>query len=610
MSLPSASPATTPDQNEQRLAAARARLLIALSVMFVAVMVFAALPIFSDSGATELPIARLLVIALILPVGLSFVARRVLDPMEGMPAAGEQLRGMYDDARHDALSDPLTGLGNHRAFQEELARQIDLALSGGHVLSLALIDLDDLKRTNDERGHAAGDRLLAAMGRLVATSMRSGDRGFRVGGDEFAILFPHNDADSAHGSLHRLLAMALGDEGATDGRPVYSFSAGISSYPDLSPDASRLRRQADAALLWAKRHGRTDVQVFDAERHGNADDHRATPELAAAVADVARRGALEARFQPIYDLLTGEPVGFEGLVRPDETTSFNDNMTLFVAAEATERSVELDLAAIEAVSASAGLAGTDHYLSLNLSPRTLETEQFRVSDVLGVLERHSLDPHRIVIELTERETIEDMARLQANLEACREAGMRIAADDVGAGNAGLRLLSHIQFDVVKIDLSLVQGGVLRDAALGVLRAIRDLAARTGAALIAEGIETPEQLSVVRSLGIGAGQGFLLARPASQPWADRVDLDELEGRSREPEWVDPRLVQIGLVEPPKEAEQPADLAVDEPEEVQSSVEAEQPVDRELPADRPRKPPAKSTRARSRRTARPRQSAAKS
>lgn len=614
MPLPSsASPAAATEQNQQHLAAARARLLVALSVIFLAVMAVAALPVFGGSTGDELPLLRLAVLAVVLPVALSFVAHRVLGPMEGVVAAGERLRGMYDDARHDALSDPLTGLGNHRAFQEELARQIDLARQGEHPLSLALIDLDDLKRTNDERGHAAGDRLLAAMGRLIATSMRSGDRGYRVGGDEFAILFPRNDAASAHGSLRRLLAMALGDEAASEGRPVYSFSAGISTYPDLSPDASRLRRQADAALLWAKRHGRTDVQVFDPERHGNADDHRATPELAAAVAAVAERGALEARYQPIYDLRTGEPVGFEGLVRPSEDSGFTDTVTLFVAAEATERSVELDLAAIEAVVAGAAPAVADQYLSLNLSPRTLETEQFRAADVLSVLERHGLDPRRVVIELTERETIEDMARLQANLEACRLAGMRIAADDVGAGNAGLRLLSHIQFDVVKIDLSLVQGGVLRDAALGVLRAIRDLAARTGAALIAEGIETPEQLSVVRSLGIGAGQGFLLARPTSEARAERIDLDELEGRSREPEWVDPRLVKIGLVAPPKEAETPSmpavETAVEASEEEAETANVPDELPSEVPVDRRKPAPASRTRPRTRRAARPRPATAK-
>jgi len=118
-------------------------------------------------------------------------------------------------------------------------------------------------------------------------------------------------------------------------------------------------------------------------------------------------------------------------------------------------------------------------------------------------------------------------------------GMRLAADDVGAGNSGLRLLSQIHFDIVKIDLSLVQGGVMRDSSLAVLRALLDLAERWHATVVAEGIETPRQLEVVRGLGISAGQGYLLGRPSASLEPDPVDIDELIsrddwlGRSRKP-----------------------------------------------------------------------------
>jgi len=135
-------------------------------------------------------------------------------------------------------------------------------------------------------------------------------------------LFPAEpqSAEAAHIIVRRLLANALGGETVRPGMPAFSFSAGISTFPELSTDSGRLRRQADAALYWSKRHGRTDVQVFDPERHGAADDTRSTPELAAAVAHVAQEHLLAAVFQPIYDLKTGRPVGFEGLVRPAEAT--------------------------------------------------------------------------------------------------------------------------------------------------------------------------------------------------------------------------------------------------------------------------------------------------
>ena len=142
-----------------------------------------------------------------------------------------------------------------------------------------------------------------------------------------------------------------------------------------------------------------------------------------------------------------------------------------------------------------------------------------------------------MLELTERESVEDIGRLRQAVEACRTAGIRLAADDVGAGNAGLRLLSQIRFDIVKIDLSLVQGGAVHDASLEVVKTLRDLADRWGALVVAEGIETANQLEVVRSLGIGAGQGYLLGRPTDRPSTEPLDLEAL---SRSTDWMIDRL----------------------------------------------------------------------
>jgi diguanylate cyclase (GGDEF)-like protein len=512
-----------------RLQRARSRILWSLSgilVLTTALVVLGEVVSGVPAGGELAALIPLLVAAIIMPVVLARLARFMLEPAQELALLGEQLHGLYNMARIDALRDPLTSLGNHRAFQEELARQIESARRNEYQLALAIIDLDDLKRVNDEHGHAGGDGLLASMGRLITTSVRVADRGFRVGGDEFAILMPHTDAQAAHIIVRRLLATSLGGESVRPGMPVFSFSAGISTFPDLSTDGGRLRRQADAALYWAKRHGRTDVQVFDPERHGAADDTRSTPELAAAVAQVAREHALAAVYQPIYDLQTGRPVGFEGLVRPAESSGFHDAEALFVAAETADRTVELDLACIEVVVAGAPREGTTEYLSLNISPRTLETEQFRVSDVLTRLAPHGIDPRRVVLELTEREGIADIERLRINLEACRSAGMRIAADDVGAGHAGLRLLSEVQFDIIKVDLSLVQGGVLRESTHAVLQALRDLTDRGHMVLVAEGIETREQLEVVRSLGFAAGQGYLLAPPYPLVNMEPIDLELL------------------------------------------------------------------------------------
>jgi EAL domain-containing protein (putative c-di-GMP-specific phosphodiesterase class I) len=230
-------------------------------------------------------------------------------------------------------------------------------------------------------------------------------------------------------------------------------------------------------------------------------------------------------YQPIFDLASGEVVGFEGLVRPVPGSEFRDATSLFTAAEVAERTVELDMLAIETIVAGVGDGLAARYLSVNVSPRSLEID-FPVAALVTLLQQHGLGPDRIVLELTEREAVEDIDALRANLDRCRDAGFRIAADDVGAGNAGLRLLSEIVFDIVKIDLSLVQGGVLRDPAIAVLRGIQSMAAQSNASVVAEGIETVEQLEAIRRLSISSGQGYLLAVPAPQATGHRIDIDLL------------------------------------------------------------------------------------
>lgn len=471
--------------------------------------------------------------AAVLTTSLRHVREAVTAADASRTTLGDELvavRAALDRARLDARMDPLTGLANQRAFQEELARQAAAAARTGRPLALALLDLDDLKRVNDGDGHAAGDELLATVGRLVAATLRSSDHAFRVGGDEFALLLPSTDAAGAHGIVRRLLASATGGHPVLRDTRRFSFSAGISTLPTPSADGVRLVHHADAALYWAKRHGRTDIQVFDPTRHGARGDERSVEELAAAVARVASARLLRPVYQPIVSLVTGLPIGFEGLVRPLAGAGFANAGSLFTAAEVADRIVELDMAAIEIVGAGAGRLDAGVYLGLNLSPRTLETDQFHVGELVGILRRCRLEPGQVVIELTEREAIEDLGRLRSNLGRVRAAGFRIAADDVGAGNAGLRLLSEIAFDIVKVDLSLVQKGVLQESSLAVLRGLREMARRSGATVVAEGVETPEQLVALRSLGIAAAQGYLLGRPAERPVADRVDLDLIASMS--------------------------------------------------------------------------------
>ena len=300
-----------------------------------------------------------------------------------------------------------------------------------HPMALAIVDLDDFKRINDARGHAYGDRLLRHASTTMATYLRRGDRAFRVGGDEFAIIMPGTDAEGARVTVRRLLAACL--DGEDDGRDptAVSFSAGISEVSGLARDRDALYSQAESALQWSKRHGRTCVTVYDPERHDGPTAERPKAELSALVARVAATGAVRAVFQPIYDLTTGAPRGFEGLVRPLPDSGFADPGTMFEAAEATGRTVELDIACMNMVMETAARLRLPGTLTVNLSPRTLEMDDFSIHALLRMIVRHGLDPRHIVLELTEREAVEDIARLRRAVEACRVAGIRLAADDVG-----------------------------------------------------------------------------------------------------------------------------------------------------------------------------------
>jgi diguanylate cyclase (GGDEF)-like protein len=431
-----------------------------------------------------------------------------------------ELEVRYEAALADALTDQLTGLGNHRAFQEELDRQVELARRYEVPLALILIDLDEFKTVNDTNGHAAGDRILRGLGQLLSSGARRADRPFRVGGDEFALLLPHTDAQGARILARRLLALALQPPLREEDLQAVSFSAGISAVPELADGRAQLYSQADAALYAAKRGGRTDVAIYDPTAEAPLSDESAW----AAIAEVIARGQLRPVYQPIVDLTTGRVLGVEGLIRPSGTIAFDGPASLFAAAEASGRLTALDLACMETIVAGARRLPADQFLSVNLSPQTVEAGEFNANAVLAVLARHRLAPERLVIELTEHQPLVNPDRVRRKLEACRTAGIRFAADDIGAGNAGLRLLAEIRFEVLKIDLSLVRGsapGALPSAVVG---SVIDLASRTGALVVAEGVEHQAELAQLSALGVSAAQGFYFGRPGPLVVADETPAD--------------------------------------------------------------------------------------
>ncbi len=415
----------------------------------------------SRFAATPYPLVILLALFVgLLAVLIVWMARQVLRPAEELEASRGRLRDLYELARVDSLRDALTGLGNHRAFQEEFDRQVEAARTRSAALGLVLIDLDDFKAVNDAGGHAAGDAALGAFGRVVAANLRPADRAFRTGGDEFALLLPGATARGRRGDRPST-------PGGGHGPPVRATADPIRS-PSRPGSRPARRWRPIGASSWARPTppwpGRSTtvgprVETFDPARHRQAHPTNGAAALGRARSSTSSTGGSCAPvYQPIVDLRSGRVVGYEGLIRPLPASGFADPAAMFAAAEVAGRTVELDAACLEIVAGGARALVHGSTLALNLSPRTLESETSACSALVDLAASAGLEPAQVVLELTEHEQIEEMERLRRNVAACRAVGFRLAADDVGAGNAGLRLLSQVQFDIVKIDLSLVQGG--------------------------------------------------------------------------------------------------------------------------------------------------------
>lgn len=520
------------------------------------------------NGLEPVHVAALAAVCGLLVILTRWMTHQILRPAAELEASRARLHRAYEEVREFALVDGLTALGNHRSFQEEFESHLDQARRYRHELSLVLLDLDEFKQVNDSQGHAVGDELLAEVGRLLLQQIRRADRAFRIGGDEFAILLPHTNADGAAQLARRILATGLSVRPAASyARPI-SFSAGVVSYPEHATNREQLQLYADSAMYRGKRSGRTVVTVVDPALDGEHVDEQKRAALSEAVARVIDERGLRPVYQPLVHLETGRVIGFEGLIRPLPGSPFSNPGALFAAAEAGARIVDLDLACLDVVIAGATAIPAPLLVTLNVSPRTLEAPEFGAARLLNMLDQAGFPADRVILEVTEREVIHDVPRVLAVLERCRAAGIRIAADDVGAGNAGLRLLSQFRFDVVKIDLSLVQAGTGHATVRAVLSSLVDLARRWGALVVAEGVENQAQLAMAGELAIDAGQGYLLGRPGDRVDLERVDIAALLAPSTDP------FVRLGLQRPEGPAGGPA---VGQPAAAQPGREA-----RESPA----------------------------
>lgn len=396
-----------------------------------------------------------------------------------------------------AHRDPLTGLANHRRFQEVLSKELASAREGGRPLAVVIIDIDDFKRINDSRGHPFGDELLFG----VAASLRSAMRGIavvaRVGGDEFGLVVP--DADGSR-ALALAEAARTAVEAAAAMRGSLRCSAGIACYPEDARNAGALLQLADGALSWAKDTGRGRSRRYDPEHvfvvtEEQRDDFSEM---------IGRPDAVKLVFQAIVSLSTGKAVGYESLARFDGKPALPPSWW-FSQAHRFGLGGALEAEAVR-VALATPERPPDSFLSVNLSPSALASREIR--------DQLPDDLHGIVIEITEEERVLDVHALQRHLDPLRARGARIAVDDAGEGYAGLQQVMSMRADIIKLDRALVADVHTDPAKIALIGSLVHFARSTNAVICAEGIETLDELRVLIHLGVAQGQGWALGRPGA------------------------------------------------------------------------------------------------
>ncbi len=415
-----------------------------------------------------------------------------------------------------ATHDPLTGLSNRAILLDRLEHALLLAARSGLWPTLIFLDLDRFKSVNDQLGHSTGDRLLVEAAERIKRSVRAADTVARIGGDEFVVLCEALErTDIAHQVAARIL-LAMEEPYDFNGEGVHiSASIGIMQGDASMSAAEDLLRNADLAMYRAKENGRNRIETFDTVMHGEI---RRRIDMERALREALDNDELSVVYQPIFTTAHGALVAFEALVRWEHPTFGKVSPLEFIPlAEETgliaalgER--VLDIACRDAASWRDAAAYTIG-LHVNVSGRQVSASNF-VSYLSRVLRHHHIDPSSLTLELQESVLLDNPERAVARLVALRELGLRIAIDDFGVGYSSLAYLRRFPLDVLKVDRQFVAGIAQSPQGQQVLQAIVDLAAGLDYSVIAEGVETTEELTSLCNLGFEYAQGYLLAAPMS------------------------------------------------------------------------------------------------
>ena len=420
-----------------------------------------------------------------------------------------------------ALHDGLTGAPNRFLTRQWLASALEDHPGGG--VGVLYCDLDRFKVVNDSLGHAAGDSLLMQVAERLRGSLRPEDLIGRVGGDEFVMVMEGVGSPAELAEIADRLAAALDEPFELGGhRHAMTLSLGgtLGAHPDTADD---VLMRADMALLRAKRQGRARYVAFDP-----AQDRVATMadlQLEDDLRDSLAADELRAYYQPIVELGGLAVVGHEALVRWEHPTHGLLPPAHFLELAESSGLIRplgwwmLSQACQDAAHGRGGLA-RDGWVAVNASPSQLARPGV-AADVTRALEASGLRPERLHLEITETALITASATLGRELRELSELGVRIALDDFGTGYSSLSLLRQFPVDLVKIDRSFVEPVLTDRSAYAIVKAVLSMCRDLGLPTVAEGIETGQQLDLLRSLGCSHGQGFLFGRPV--PLSMRVPV---------------------------------------------------------------------------------------
>lgn len=414
-----------------------------------------------------------------------------------------------------ATRDPLTGLPNRLLLGDRLARAIASAQREGGSLAVMFVDLDHFKRINDTVGHEIGDQLLREVAKRIGGVLRKGDTLARLGGDEFIVVLEGLKAAEDAGQVAQKIINLLAQPYEVGGHTLNTGgSIGIAIYPGDGADATTLMRHADTAMYVAKSSGRKTYQFFSAEMNA-----RATERLRL---ETGLRGAMERRelrvfYQPRVDLASDTLTGAEALLRwqhPEHGLLSAGRFLPLVEETGLIHSIgEWVLAtACDQAHGWHGLHGPAFAISVNVSPK--QFNRALLGRVRACLDASGLDPRLLELELTESALARGPEEARAVLGGLRSFGVRVVVDDFGTGYSSMSQLRRFAIDGIKIDRSFIRGMMTNADDRIVVKAMIDMARSLRINTIAEGVETKEELELLRGMGCEEYAGHLLAEPGT------------------------------------------------------------------------------------------------